>query len=60
VCPGTTHNGTEIEQPERYIVYILLSVFLGCNVLGLALTTFALPQIPKNIQVKIEGTNSKI
>ena len=37
-----------IEQPEQHIVYVLLSIFLVCNVAGLLLTIFALPPLPRD------------
>ena len=48
-----------IEQPERHIVYILLSIYLFCNVTGLLLTAFALPPLPRD-QVSVSMVDSDI
>ena len=46
-CPLSVNTTTNIEEPERYVVYILLSVYLVCDVIGLCLTTFLLPPLKK-------------
>ncbi|GFS11562.1 Unc-93-like protein A [Elysia marginata] len=51
-CPssGTSSNSTtsSIAKPEASVIYIMLSIFLGCNVCGLILTLFLLPNQPDN------------
>ena len=46
-CPIAANTTTEIAEPEKYIVYILLSIYMACDVLGLVLTTFLLPPLTK-------------
>ncbi|KAL3857468.1 hypothetical protein ACJMK2_012137 [Sinanodonta woodiana] len=43
-CPIVT-NSSQIEEPERYIVYTLLGVFLGCDFIGLLISAFLLPPL---------------
>ncbi|KAL8586816.1 hypothetical protein ACOMHN_052692 [Nucella lapillus] len=57
LCPGVTLNSTMIEQPEQYIVYILMSIYLACNVLGLLLTIFALPPLPREHEIQAGESN---
>ena len=47
-CPREV-NATTIEEPEKHIVYILLAIFMFCDVLGLALTAFFLPSLNKKL-----------
>lgn len=49
VCPGQVTNSTQIEQPEQSLVYLLLGIFLACNILGLALTAAILPGLDKRL-----------
>lgn len=47
-CPTYSGNSTTaIEEPDKHIVYILLGVFLVCDVLGLLLASFFLPPLDK-------------
>lgn len=46
VCPGQPSNATEIQQPDRYIVYMLLTIFLACNLSALILCVTAMPPLP--------------
>ena len=48
-CPISVNTTTKIEEPDRHIVYILLSVYLVCDVIGLCLTTFLLPPLKKSV-----------
>ncbi|XP_046382066.1 protein unc-93 homolog A-like [Haliotis rufescens] len=58
-CP-TAGNGTEIAEPEPQIVYILLGVFLVCDVVGLALTVFLLPPLHNtHAEVSIPGESTE-
>lgn len=57
LCPGVALNSTMIEQPEKYIVYVLMSIYLACNVVGLLLTIFALPPLPRCQEIQA-GENS--
>ncbi|PVD37677.1 hypothetical protein C0Q70_00276 [Pomacea canaliculata] len=50
VCPGQVTNSTQIEQPEQSLVYLLLGIFLACNILGLALTAAILPGLDKRLE----------
>ncbi|XP_050411390.1 protein unc-93 homolog A [Patella vulgata] len=43
-CPVTA-NDTMIEQPDQNVVYILLGIFLLCDIFGLCLTVFLLPNL---------------
>lgn len=47
-CPISLNTTTQIEEPERHIVYILLSVYLVCDFIGLFLTAFLLPPLNKS------------
>lgn len=46
-CPIAVNTSTKIEEPDKHIVYILLSVYLVCDLVGLGLTTFLLPPSKK-------------
>ncbi|KAK6183947.1 hypothetical protein SNE40_006509 [Patella caerulea] len=43
-CPVTA-NDTIIEQPDKIVVYILFGIFLLCDIFGLCLTVFLLPNL---------------
>ncbi|KAK6183948.1 hypothetical protein SNE40_006510 [Patella caerulea] len=43
-CPVAA-NHTIIEQPDKNVVYILLGFFLLCDIFGLCLTVFLLPNL---------------
>ncbi|KAK6183949.1 hypothetical protein SNE40_006511 [Patella caerulea] len=43
-CPVAA-NHTIIEQPDKNVVYILLGIFLLCDIFGLCLTVFLLPNL---------------
>lgn len=45
-CPREV-NGTQIVEPERHIVYILLGVFLACDILGVFLAACFLPALKR-------------
>lgn len=50
-CPTATGNSTTaIEEPDMHIVYILLGVFVVCDVLGLLLALCFLPSLDKKRQ----------
>ena len=46
-CPVSVNSTAEIAEPQQYIVYILLSIYMVCDLVGLALTTFLLPPLKK-------------
>ncbi|XP_046330249.2 protein unc-93 homolog A-like [Haliotis cracherodii] len=46
-CPLSV-NGSEIATPETSVVYILLGIYLGCDVIALVVTVFFLPPLPKS------------
>ena len=46
-CPISVNSAAKIAEPEKYIVYILLSIYMVCGLVGLALTTFLLPPLSK-------------
>lgn len=48
-CPMQV-NATQIEEPDRHVVYILLGIFLACDLLGVLLTVFFLPPLKKSSQ----------
>ncbi|KAK6183950.1 hypothetical protein SNE40_006512 [Patella caerulea] len=43
-CPIAA-NGTLIQEPDTHVVYILLGIFLVCDVVGICLTAFLLPKL---------------
>lgn len=45
-CPMAV-NATKIEEPDTHVVYILLAIFLVCNVIGVLLIAFLLPPLQK-------------
>ncbi|XP_053397637.1 protein unc-93 homolog A-like [Mercenaria mercenaria] len=45
-CPMAV-NGTKIDEPDRHIVFILLGIFLICDVFGVFLTACFLPPMNK-------------
>ncbi|XP_053374801.1 protein unc-93 homolog A-like [Mercenaria mercenaria] len=47
-CPREV-NATLIEEPDRHIVFILLGVFLACDVIGVFLVTCFLPPLKKQV-----------
>lgn len=47
-CPNVI-NGTKIDEPDRPLVYILLGVFLVCDIFGVVLTAFCLQTSKKNV-----------
>lgn len=47
-CPLAV-NATKIDEPESHVVYILLVIFLVCDVIGVLLTTCFLPPLTKQI-----------
>jgi len=49
-CPGGG-NATEIDEPERHIVYILLGVYLVCDVIGVVLVAVFLPPLKKKASI---------
>ncbi|XP_076449135.1 protein unc-93 homolog A-like isoform X2 [Babylonia areolata] len=59
VCPGMSLNSVKIEQPEQYIVYILMSIYLACNVAGLLLTILALPPLPRSQEIQAGESSIK-
>ncbi|XP_071093114.1 protein unc-93 homolog A-like [Haliotis cracherodii] len=44
-CPGAS-NGTDIASPEMSLVYILLGIYLGCDIIALIITIIFLPPLP--------------
>lgn len=58
-CPISVNTTTTIAEPETHIVYILLSVYIVCDVIGLCLTTFLLPP-PKNEKTEKRKVSSSI
>ncbi|KAK7113718.1 protein unc-93 homolog A-like isoform X2 [Littorina saxatilis] len=59
VCPNTELHTTKIEQPEQYVVYIMLGIYTGCNVAGLLLTMFALPPLPRDQEIQAGQSSLK-
>ncbi|CAL1534224.1 unnamed protein product, partial [Lymnaea stagnalis] len=55
-CPFVSAGNvtSKIEEPERHVVYILLAIFLSCNICGLLLTLFGLPH---HTEVRGESTS---
>lgn len=53
-CPLET-NATSIDEPEHRVVYILLGIFLACDIAGVILTSCFLP--PLKQQVSKQKTN---
>ena len=49
-CPLESNGTTTIEEPDVHVVYILLGVFLVCDVLGLLLALCFLPPLEKKHQ----------
>ncbi|XP_046330251.2 protein unc-93 homolog A-like [Haliotis rufescens] len=55
-CPQAS-NGTDIVTPEMGLVYIMLGIYLGCDIIALIITIVFLPPLPKsdwssNVSVK--------
>ncbi|XP_005096597.1 protein unc-93 homolog A isoform X1 [Aplysia californica] len=42
---SNTSSSSEVEEPEKDVVYILLGVFLACNIVGFLVTAFFLPKL---------------
>lgn len=57
-CPSSSSSSnnttnSSIAKPETSVIYVMLSIFLGCNVCGLILSAVLLPKHPdKNCTVK--------
>lgn len=50
-CPRVV-NATDIEEPQPYIIYILLGIFLVCDVVGVLLTACFLPPLKRQTSKK--------
>ncbi|KAK3598311.1 hypothetical protein CHS0354_029220 [Potamilus streckersoni] len=53
-CPVLT-NSSRIVEPERYIVYTLLGVFLAFDIVGLLISAFLLPPLNQSVDYVKQG-----
>lgn len=58
-CPQTG-NATVIAEPERYVVYILLGIYLVFDVIGMAITVVFLPNLKKTKTSKKKAAKSLV
>ncbi|KAK3782339.1 hypothetical protein RRG08_027887 [Elysia crispata] len=63
-CPSSSAvsnstSSSSIAKPETSVIYIMLSIFLCCNVCGLILSLFLLPTQPDNWSAKQPGPEDK-
>ncbi|XP_013402878.1 protein unc-93 homolog A-like [Lingula anatina] len=57
-CPWEDTSGTYLRQPEQYIVYILLGVFLGMVAVAFLTTLFFLKNIPATTGDSLHGARA--
>ena len=58
-CPAAD-NATDFEEPEDWVIDVLLSVYVTCSLIGLVVTYFFVMPLPKSDWTVVTSTKESV